>query len=606
MPEYLAPGVYVEETSFRPKTIEGVSTSTAGFVGPARFGPTQGEPELLTSFTEFERLYGGLDPLEFGDAGNYENYLAHAVRAFFEEGGKRCYVARVELNGVLADNSASPPSGVFIQSRFPGAAGNMRITFTERRSDNLLILDPLESTPTNKIQRIQELDTVYIESGDSMPVSGYFDVARDGEDLVLEDSSGTPIALSDLDPATDTVSLVTVDVSIERPVTRPLRPSLRYETLEVLEGFSLNPNDARSLAAYFNASPRSKRLRASVPFTISVPVSPPETTGAEFAAALFNGANASSQTVVELLVGGMDGDLPGTGEYQGTEDTSTRDKSGLLSLEDIEDISIVAAPGYSFNYAGATTRADTIQAFLISHCERMRYRIAVLDSADGHGVSDVLEYRGKIDSRYAALYYPWVRVVNPITGEEIILPPSGFMAGIYARNDVERGVQKAPANEVVRSAIGFEFPISTGQQEVLNPEGVNCLRFFEGRGYRVWGARTATSDGEWKYVNLRRYFAYLERSIDKGTQVFVFESNGDRLWANVSATISSFLLNEWKSGRLFGLTPEEAFFVRCDRTTMTQNDIDNGRLICLIGVAPLRPAEFVIFRIGQKLVELGG
>ena len=151
----------------------------------------------------------------------------------------------------------------------------------------------------------------------------------------------------------------------------------------------------------------------------------------------------------------------------------------------------------------------------------------------------------------------------------------------------------------LRGAIGFETLINTAQQEVLNPEGINCFRYFEGRGMRLWGARTISSDPEWKYLNVRRYFAYLERSIDKGTQWAVFEPNGEQLWANVRRTIEDFLLNEWQSGALLGDKPEKAYFVRCDRSTMTQNDLDNGRLICLIGVAPLRPAEFVIFRIGQ-------
>jgi phage tail sheath protein FI len=189
--------------------------------------------------------------------------------------------------------------------------------------------------------------------------------------------------------------------------------------------------------------------------------------------------------------------------------------------------------------------------------------------------------------------------MDPVTEDEVNLPPSGFIAGIYARNDVEYGVHKAPANEVVRLAIGFENLLNKAQQEVLNPEGVNCFRFFEGRGYRLWGARTITSDPEWKYVNLRRYFAYLERSIEKHTQWVVFENNSTPLWNNVRSTVEDFLFNEWKSNRLMGDDPKEAYFVRCDRSTMTQNDIDNGRLICLIGVAPVRPAEFVIFRIGQ-------
>jgi phage tail sheath protein FI len=207
--------------------------------------------------------------------------------------------------------------------------------------------------------------------------------------------------------------------------------------------------------------------------------------------------------------------------------------------------------------------------------------------------------RAVLDSKHAALYYPWVVILDPITQREIPLPPSGFVAGIYARNDVQRAVYKAPANEVVTGALRFELMLNKGQQELLNPQGINCFRYFEGRGNRLWGARTISSDPEWKYVNLRRYFAYLERSIDVGTQWAVFEPNGELLWGNVRRTIYDFLLNEFQMGALLGDKPEKAFFVKCDRTTMSQNDLDNGRLVCLIGVAPLRPAEFVIFRIGQ-------
>jgi phage tail sheath protein FI len=177
--------------------------------------------------------------------------------------------------------------------------------------------------------------------------------------------------------------------------------------------------------------------------------------------------------------------------------------------------------------------------------------------------------------------------------------PSGFVTGICARTDVQHGVFKAPANEVVLGAIGFETLLNKAQQDVLNPQGINCFRFFEGRGYRLWGARTISSDPEWKYFSVRRYFAYLEHSIDRGTQWAVFENNNEPLWANIRRTVEDFLLNEWRNGALMGASPEEAFFVRCDRSTMTQNDLDNGRLVCLIGVAPVKPAEFVIFRIGQ-------
>src|ERR1019366_5058644 len=202
-----------------------------------------------------------------------------------------------------------------------------------------------------------------------------------------------------------------------------------------------------------------------------------------------------------------------------------------------------------------------------------------------------LEPLRQLDSTYAALYYPWVTLLDPVTRAEINLPPSGFVCGIYARNDITRAVYKAPANEVVNLAIGFEALLNTAQKDVLNPLGVNYFRPFEGRGFRLWDARTIASGPEWKYVNLRRYIAYLEHSIDKGTRWAVFEPNGDQLWANVRRTVSDFLLNEWQTGALLGDKPEKAYFVRCDRSTMTQDDLDYGRLVCLIGVAPLRQAD---------------
>ncbi len=287
-----------------------------------------------------------------------------------------------------------------------------------------------------------------------------------------------------------------------------------------------------------------------------------------------------------------------------TTRATTRDddsKTGLVAFEDLDDIAIVAAPGstatYEVNDRACTGARDHQRADRAR--EKMRYRIAVIDSGKDQTISQVRAMRAQFDTSYAAFYYPWVTILDPITNASNNMPPSGFVAGIYARNDINRAVYKAPANEVVNLAIGFERPINKAQQEVLNPEGINCFRFFEGRGYRLWGARTMSSDPEWKYVNLRRYFAYLEHSIDIGTQWAVFEPNGERLWANVRRTIDDFLFNEWQQGALLGDKPEKAYFVRCDRSTMTQNDLDNGRLVCLIGVAVLRPAEFVIFRIGQ-------
>jgi hypothetical protein len=274
-------------------------------------------------------------------------------------------------------------------------------------------------------------------------------------------------------------------------------------------------------------------------------------------------------------------------------------EAGIKAFEDVPDISIVAAPGSTANFAGHADDALATMRLLIAHAERMKYRFAILDCGDRQSVGDVRTLRRKFDSSYAALYFPWVRVVDPTSGLEISLPPSGFVAGIFARTDITRSVSKAPANQVVSLATGFELSITQAQQDVLNPEGINCFRSFPGRGNLLWGARTVSSDPEWKYVNLRRYLAYLEQSIDRGTQWAVFEHNGESLWNNIRRAIEDFLFSEWKTGSLIGDKPEKAYFVRCDPSTMTQSDLDNGRMVCLIGVAPMKPAEFVIFRIGQ-------
>jgi hypothetical protein len=229
----------------------------------------------------------------------------------------------------------------------------------------------------------------------------------------------------------------------------------------------------------------------------------------------------------------------------------------------------------------------------------MRYRFALLDPPQGQSPQAVRSYRARFESDHAALYYPWVAVADPLSGAAIHLPPSGFLAGLYARNDAQRGVHKAPANMGLKLAAGLERNLTQAELALLNPEGINSIRHISGRGTMVWGARTISADPEWKYVSLRRCVSYLEHSIANGTLWAVFEANTPQLWDAVRAAVEAFLFAAWRSGALLGAKPEQAFFVRCDRSTMTQNDIDQGRLVCLIGVALIKPAEFVIFRIGQ-------
>jgi len=613
VPEYLAPGVYVEETSFRAKSIEGVGTSTTAFAGPTRKGPVATPellPEILTSYADFERIYGGFANLQLAPATSPEtlNYLAHAVRAYFNEGGSRLYVARVYLpSGAGAGTASSADlrvgaalpaeddgNRIRFVARFPGRCGNGALPTTEQPR--------LAAVQTREIvapapQRVLDTapDGSIVRTGAAEPFNyllkragQWFAMAADG--AVAPDAApaaagalanASLITLAVITTDADGVGLAMDDLGYDRNHPRwvgtVMSPTPNRRTDQIENLYALRVGTAVNGRALLNALfPDAQNTGADAAAT---------------AALRLNGRRASF-----ALSGGDDGAMPTDAAYT----------PAFGALAKIDDVAIVAAPGSS-----AFTARDAIRNALIAHAEgRRMYRIAVLDTDAGLNAGAARAARSTIDSKYAALYYPWVVIANPNARpgrddipREIALPPSGFICGIYARNDIERGVHKAPANEVVRGAMRFEREVAFGEQEMLNPLGVNCLRFFPGRGYRVWGARTASSDPEWKYVNIRRYFNYLEGSIDRSTQWAVFEPNGERLWANIRETIGSFLFNEWRNGALLGAKAEDAYFVRCDRSTMTQNDLDNGRLVCLIGVAALKPAEFVIFRIGQKTAD---
>jgi phage tail sheath protein FI len=247
-----------------------------------------------------------------------------------------------------------------------------------------------------------------------------------------------------------------------------------------------------------------------------------------------------------------------------------------------------------------------VQLAMIAHCERLGDRMAILDPLPDltpQGAQKWRQVDTNYDSKFAAVYYPWLVIDNPIKGEnlpnKISVPPCGHIAGIWARTDNERGVHKAPANEVVRGVIDSAMPITKGEQDVLNPLGVNCIRAFTGRGLRVWGARTLSSDPAWRYISVRRLFNYVEKSIERGTQWVVFEPNDQNLWAKVRRDAGAFLTVCWRDGQLFGRTPEEAFYVKCDEELNPAEIRDQGKLIIEIGMAPVKPAEFVIFRFSQ-------
>lgn len=287
-------------------------------------------------------------------------------------------------------------------------------------------------------------------------------------------------------------------------------------------------------------------------------------------------------------------------------------KTGVHSLDAYEEIALVAAPGCS---------DITDYNALIDHCERMKNRFAILDgpatfddvtelttvaidgpSGDDEGSTSKKASKAKKpkSTSYAALYIPHLIMTCPFTKERVTVAPAGHVAGIYARTDVDRGVHKAPANVGIRACSGLSQRITEVEQGVLNSHYVNCIRYFPSGGIRVWGARTlSNNDPEWRYVNVRRLFLMIEESIKQGTNWVVFEPNNVRLWKTVIRDISAFLKLQWQSGALVGATAAEAFFVKCDGENNPQESIDEGRLIVDIGIAPSKPAEFIIFRIGQ-------
>jgi phage tail sheath protein FI len=281
------------------------------------------------------------------------------------------------------------------------------------------------------------------------------------------------------------------------------------------------------------------------------------------------------------------------------------DRTGFGGLEAIDPITMVCAPDLMAAYQNGMIDLEGLQAVhlaMIAHCELMGDRVAILDPPPGLNAQQIREWRvdrAGYDSKYAALYWPWIKVFDPASGEAIFVPPSGHMAGVWSRSDDTRGVHKAPANEVIRGVVSLELNITKAEHDLLNPSGINCIRAFPGRGIRVWGARTLSSDPAWRYLNVRRLFNYLEESIFNGTQWVVFEPNDPALWAKMRRTISAFLVMEWRKGALFGLTPQEAFYVKCDDETNPAEGIDAGQVVCEIGVAPVKPAEFVIFRLSQ-------
>lgn len=559
MAEYLSPGVYVEEYDNSPRAMEGIGTSTAGFVGMAQRGAV-GALALVTNFADFVRKYGGY--LSEFTHGPYR-YLAGSVEHFFANGGTRCYISRVVPEDAL---TAKAQAGILsISAADEGVYGNRIILHVEPSAKKKMQL-------TEKIS-----DLVYTAKSAAGFEEGCI-VKSGGEYNRIESIFDRQITFAQ--PFTGEVTdagLVPEKVLYMAEMLIRVRYN---DEEEVYEDVNLNPSSKNYIAT---------RLEKST--LIKIKAEP------------FTGIQEPAEAIAEdtdediVLEGGSDGtmELVHAGTFIG-EDNGPGRRTGIQAFVDNTTVSILAVPGITI---------PEVIVSLIAHCENTKSCFAVIDMPGNmSGVKELTQFRDMVDSSYAAMYHPWIQAYDRSSQKSDYFPPSGAVMGVYARTDINRGVHKAPANEtVVCSGLSVQF--TKGEQDLLNPIGVNLIRSIPGSGIRIWGARTASSNAAFKYVNIRRLFIYVEESIKANTNWVVFEPNDQSLWTRVGVSISSFLETMWRNGMLAGSSQEESYFVEIGPTTMTPEDIRSGRLICNIGIAPSRPAEFVIFRVTQHTSEAG-
>lgn len=562
MAEYLSPGVYVEEYDHSPRSIEGVGTSTAGFVGMAVRGAAKGAPSLITNFAAFLREFGGY--LREFTHGGYR-YLAGSVEQFFANGGTRCYVARVVAPEACA--AAADEGILHIRAANEGSWGNR-------------IRIHIASVTKKKIQLVGQ-------TGERAYRAKSTDGLTEGDLVVFGTLYNRIVSVFD--------HVLTFETAFpEDPVDNGLVPEKLLYLVETEIRVQYEEETEEYTGLSFNvASPNyiEHKMQKSALVCLSAE---PSVQIANPVSQIFAADKTSGEII---LAGGSDGNMSAvTAETFIGEDNGPGKRSGIQAFVENDHVSMLAVPGI--------TMPDVVVS-LVAHCENQKNRFAVLDMPGGLvNTKDLIEYREMIDSTYAAMYHPWIQIFDRAAQKPDFFPPSGAVMGIYARTDVSRGVHKAPANETVMCS-GLSVNYNKGEQDILNPAGINLIRRLPGQGIRVWGARTASSNSAFKYVNVRRLFIYVEESIKANTNWVVFEPNDTTLWTRVQITISSFLETLWRSGMLAGASPQESYFVEIGSSTMTTDDIKNGRLICNIGIAPSRPAEFVIFRVTQHTAESG-
>ncbi len=536
--DYFAPGVYVEEIDRGSRPIEGIQTNIAGFVGfteDIRGEAEVGKPMLVTSWSQYLEYFA-----KQGSDGytNFNAYLPFAVNGWFLNGGGRCWI--VSIGTQLPGTEPPPPEETGLKIKTSG--GN--------RPALLFTMQPEE-----------------IENG--------------RVDVAILPSEPIPPENPDEDPPFNTGEYFTVVISRDG------------EELERYENLTMNRETQPGVANYVATALQESQF---------VAVTDMSQIGQPLARRPANGRYEVSLPPIVPTAERLPQDV------QGVRD----DRTGIQGIFEIDEITMLACPDLMRAYEAGVLDIEQVHGIMelmISLCENSSpnppNRMVVLDPPpDKVKPQHVVNWLNQFNRRsmFAALYYPWIKVANPRNGgRPILVPPCGHMLGVWSRTDETRGVYKAPANETPRGVIGLGYDCNFREQELLNPIGINCIRTFPNRGIRIWGARTLVEPDktEWRYISVRRLISYIEKSIELGTQWVVFEPNDMDLWERVKRTVNNFLERLWREGALFGATPAEAFFVKCDGELNTPETMMLGRLYIEVGVCPVRPAEFVIFRISQ-------
>jgi uncharacterized protein len=561
MPEYLSPGVYVEEVDRGPKPIQGVGTAMGCFIGFTEKAQLErvvngetivedllNKPQLVTNWTQYVERFGGLVQ---------GAYLPYSVYGYFLNGGTRCYVLSVKTipkaQATLLGSDGKPY--LTIQAKLAGFDGlRLRVR-----------IDAPEP-PKTASSKAKEGD------------------AKDGAAAGADGASAPTSTPSRGGPSQSASFTVTVE---RQGVGGGWQVS---ETLQDVTLHEVSSNGEKRVAVAYKNNKVSKIIDLLIP------------DGETAVDRITPRSQEQTLNIQKRLIAPAE-----YADFQG----DVMERSGVEGLASLDDITMLIVPDLMTTMPGQTLdlgMVKAVQTMMLNHCEMMGDRMAILDAPPDMNPMEIKDWRmetAAFDSSYGALYYPWIEIMDPVTNRPMNLPPSGHMAGVWARNDNTRGVHKAPANEVVRGVTNLTYTVTKGEQDTLNPIGVNCMRAFPGMGYRVWGARTLSSDPSWRYINVRRLFNYIEKSLQLGTMWTVFEPNEPRLWNRIRRDVTSFLMGVYSQGALFGSTPSQAFYVKCDEELNPSHLRDLGQLVVEIGVAPVKPAEFVIFRVSQWAAEAG-